>query len=65
MNIRCLIFYRFANRTKTPALPIECSGLGALATLNLAIDWRERIDLIAFWQNISTQYSCECYFFFS
>ncbi|MEG4183537.1 hypothetical protein QUA32_17405 [Microcoleus sp. Pol14D6] len=38
MNIRCPIFYLFSNRTATPALPIEYSGLGALHTLNLAID---------------------------
>ncbi|WP_293144228.1 MULTISPECIES: hypothetical protein [unclassified Microcoleus] len=64
VNIRCPTSYLFSNLTKTPALPIEYSGLGALVTLNFAIDWRERIDLIAFWQNISTQYSFECYFFF-
>jgi hypothetical protein len=38
VNIRCPIFYLFSNRTATPALPIEYSGLGALDTLNLAID---------------------------
>jgi hypothetical protein len=65
VNIRCPTFYVCSNRTKTPALPIEYSGLGALVTLNFAIDWRQRIDLIAFWQNISLQYSFECYFFCS
>ncbi len=62
VNIRCPIFYLFSNRTATPAWPIASSGLGLIA-LNLAIDWRERIDLIAFRQNISPQYSFECYFF--
>ncbi|MFS8118910.1 MAG: hypothetical protein ACMG55_10525 [Microcoleus sp.] len=38
VDIRCLIFYRFASRTKTPALPIDFSGLGALVALNFAID---------------------------
>ncbi|PSB46289.1 hypothetical protein C7B67_20520 [filamentous cyanobacterium Phorm 6] len=38
VDIRCLIFYLFSNRTKTPALPIDFSGLGALSALNLAID---------------------------
>jgi hypothetical protein len=44
-------------------VPIEYSGLGALIALNFAIDWPERIDLIALWQNISPGYSFECYSF--
>jgi hypothetical protein len=38
VNGKCLIFDVFSNSTKTPALPIEYSGLGALLTLNFAID---------------------------
>ncbi|PSB30876.1 hypothetical protein C7B69_08315 [filamentous cyanobacterium Phorm 46] len=32
VDIRCLIFYRFASRTKTPALPIKFSGAGCVGS---------------------------------
>ncbi|WP_333306854.1 hypothetical protein [Microcoleus sp. K4-C2] len=50
---------------KNPCFADPIFGAGCVGHAKSCDRQAYRIDLIAFWQNVSLQYSLECYFFYS